>query len=168
MSISYIVAMDRNRVIGKDNSLPWRLPADLKFFKQTTMGHPIVMGRKTYESIGKPLPGRLNIIMTQNRDYKAAGCEVVYSVEELLKLSKQGEVFVTGGSELFRLFMPYVDRMYITEIEHEFAGDTWFPAFNKDEWQLTSSEQGIQDEKNPYTYFFNVYDRIGLNTKISS
>ncbi|TCZ74638.1 dihydrofolate reductase [Paenibacillus albiflavus] len=160
MSISYIVAMDRNRVIGKDNRLPWRLPADLKFFKQTTMGHPIVMGRKTYESIGKPLPGRLNIIMTQNRDYQAAGCEIVYSVEELLKFSKQGEVFVTGGSELFRLFMPHVDRMYITEIEHEFAGDTWFPVFSKDEWQLTSSEQGIQNEENPYTYFFNVYDRI--------
>lgn len=159
MSISYIVAMDRNRVIGRENQLPWRLPADLKFFKNTTMGHTIVMGRKTYESIGKPLPGRTNVIMTQNRDYEAPGCVIVHSIEELMDRYGDEEVFVTGGSELFRLFMPYVDKMYITRIEHEFEGNTVFPEFDEQQWEITWSEQGIKDEKNPYTYFFQKHEK---------
>jgi dihydrofolate reductase len=159
MRISYIFAMDRNRVIGKDNQLPWRIPADLKFFKETTMGHTIVMGRKTYESIGKPLPGRTNVIMTQNPDYKVEGCEIVHTIEELLERYGEEEIIVTGGSELFRLFMPYVSKMYITSIEHEFEGDTWFPEINEDEWQMTWREQGIKDEKNPYTYYFQIYEK---------
>lgn len=160
MSISYIVAMDRNRAIGKNNRLPWHIPADLKFFKQTTMGHAILMGRKTYESVGKPLPGRTNVIMTQNPSYRAEGCEIVHSVEETIdRFGRQDELFVTGGAELFRLFMPYVDKMYLTRIEHAFEGDTFFPEYDETEWTLVKREQGVMDEKNPYTYFFETHVR---------
>ncbi|MCQ6275156.1 dihydrofolate reductase [Bacillus sp. V3B] len=159
--ISYIVAMDKNRVIGKNNQLPWYLPADLQFFKRVTMGHPIIMGRKTYESIGKPLPGRENIIVTRNQEYKVEGCTVIHSVEELTKFTeeKQEEVFVIGGAELFQVTFPNVDRLYITMIEHEFEGDTFFPEFNETDWNLISTEKGPKDEKNPYDYSFNIYER---------
>ncbi len=160
--ISFIVAMDRNRVIGKDNQLPWHLPADLKFFKKTTMGHPIVMGRKTHESIGKPLPGRENIIVTRNERYESEGCTVIHSVKELLRLAaenKEEELFVIGGAELFRTIFPFADRLYITHIDHEFEGDTFFPDDHESDWKLISSEKGIKDEKNPYEYFYNIYER---------
>ena len=160
--ISFIVAMDNNRVIGKDNQLPWHLPADLKFFKKTTMGHPIVMGRKTHESIGKPLPGRENIIVTRNERYDSEGCTVIHSVEELIRLdaeNKEKEIFVIGGAELFKTMFPFADRLYITQIDHEFAGDTFFPDYNESDWYLTSSDKGVKDEKNPYDYFYNIYDR---------
>ena len=160
--ISFIVAMDNNRVIGKDNQLPWHLPADLKFFKKTTMGHPIVMGRKTHESIGKPLPGRENIIVTRNERYHSEGCTVFHSVEELIRLDAENtdkEIFVIGGAELFRTMFPFADRLYITQIDHEFAGDTYFPDYNESDWYLASSDKGVKDEKNPYDYFYNIYDR---------
>jgi dihydrofolate reductase len=159
--ISFLVAMDKNRVIGKDNSLPWHLPADLKFFKKVTMGHPIAMGRKTYDSIGKPLPGRENIIVTRNLDYQPEGCTVLHSIEDLIRYikSKNEEVFVIGGAQLFKETFSVADRLYITEIEYEFTGDTFFPEFDKSQWTLSGSEKGIKDEKNPYDYFFNVYDR---------
>ncbi|WP_338447932.1 dihydrofolate reductase [Niallia oryzisoli] len=159
--ISFIVAMDKNRVIGKDNKLPWHLPADLKFFKKVTMGHPIIMGRNTFESIGKPLPGRENIIVTRNKEYKQEGCTIIHSVKELLDLSsrKDEEVFVIGGSELFQATFSVADRLYITKIEEEFAGDTYFPEFNESNWVLVSQEKGEKDEKNPYDYFFTIYER---------
>jgi dihydrofolate reductase len=159
MSISFIFAMDRNRAIGKDNQLPWHLPADLKFFKTVTMGHPILMGRKTYESIGKPLPGRLNVVITQDPNFTAEGCKIVHSADEAAAQFQQQELFVIGGAEIFRLFLPQVDRMYITRIEHEFAADTFFPDVNMAEWTLVSSEQGVQDDKNPYLYYFQIYQR---------
>jgi dihydrofolate reductase len=159
MSISFIFAMDRNRAIGKDNQLPWHLPADLKFFKTVTMGHPILMGRKTYQSIGKPLPGRLNVVITQDPNFTAEGCEIVHSADEAAARFQQQELFVIGGAEIFRLFLPQADRMYITQIEHEFAADTFFPDVNIAEWTLVSSEQGVQDEKNPYLYYFQIYQR---------
>lgn len=160
--ISFIVAMDKNRVIGKDNQLPWHLPADLKFFKKTTMGHPIIMGRKTHESIGKPLPGRENIIVTRNKHYHPEGCTVIHSLAELKKLEaeKEAEVFVIGGAELFKTVFPIADRLYITMIAHEFAGDTYFPEFNESDWNLVSIEKGETDERNPYEYSFNIYERI--------
>lgn len=160
--ISFIVAMDKNRVIGKDNQLPWHLPADLKFFKKTTMGHPIIMGRKTHESIGKPLPGRENIIVTRNKHYHLEGCTVIHSLAELKKLEseKEAEVFVIGGAELFKTVFPIADRLYITMIAHEFAGDTYFPEFNESDWNLVSIEKGETDERNPYEYSFNIYERI--------
>lgn len=159
--ISFIVAMDENRVIGKDNQLPWRLPEDLKFFKRVTMGHPIAMGRKTHESIGRILPGRENIVITRQKDYQIEGCTVVSSIEDFVKYSKkQGdEIFVIGGAEIFNETFDYSDRLYITLIYEEFAGDTFFPEFDVNKWELMSSEKGIKDEKNPYDYEFRIYER---------
>jgi len=159
--ISFIVAMDQNRVIGKDNQLPWHLPEDLKFFKRVTMGHPIAMGRKTHESIGRALPGRENLIITRQRGYKSEDCTVFYSVEEFVEYcrSKSDEFFVIGGAEIFRETFPYVDRLYITYINSTFEGDTFFPDFSLNHWVLTSAEKGIKDEKNPYDYEFRIYHR---------
>ncbi|KQX51689.1 dihydrofolate reductase [Paenibacillus sp. Root444D2] len=159
MSISFIFAMDRNRAIGVNNKLPWHLPGDLKFFKTVTMGHPILMGRKTYESIGKPLPGRRNIILTQNAQFHAEGCEVIHSVQEAVDGFRDQELFVIGGAEIFRLFTSVVDRMYITHIEHEFEADTFMTELDLSEWTLVSSEQGERNEKNPYEYYFRIYQR---------
>jgi len=160
MTISFIFAMDRNRAIGYENKLPWHLPADLKFFKTTTMGHPILMGRKTYESIGKPLPGRRNIVLTRDRDYTAAGCDVVHSPEEAIALVGEGEEgFVIGGAELFHLFLPYADKMYVTRIDHAFEGDTYFPEIDEGKWRLVSTEAGVRDEKNPYDFRFEIYEK---------
>lgn len=159
--ISFIWAMDQNRVIGKNNQLPWRLPEDLKFFKETTMGHPIVMGRKTFESIGKPLPGRENVILTRDQSYEAEGCTVVYSVDELVeKAEKEEQLFITGGAEIFRLMLPFVDRLYVTVIEESFDGDTYFPKeLDWDEWEMVSATPGLKNEKNPYDYQFRIYEK---------
>jgi dihydrofolate reductase len=159
LSISYIVAMDIQQAIGLGNGLPWRLPADLAYFKKKTMDHTILMGRKTYESIGKPLPNRTNVILTQSKDYQAEGCLIVHSVEEAVEKFKNEEIFVIGGAEVFQLFMPSVDRLYITLIEHEFKADTYFPEFDIEDWVLVSSEDGIKDAKNPYDYSFLVYTK---------
>jgi len=160
--ISIVVAMDKNKVIGKDNQLPWHLPADLAFFKKTTMGKPIVMGRKTHESIGKPLPGRQNIILTRNKNYEGEGCTVIHSVDELYSFEKndQDEVCVIGGAEIFKEVLPCADRLYITMIEHEFEGDTFFPSIKDSDWVLVSKEKGPKDDKNPYDYYFTIYNRI--------
>jgi dihydrofolate reductase len=159
MSISFIFAMDRNRAIGVNNKLPWHLPADLKFFRLTTTGHPILMGRKTYESIGKPLPGRRNVILTQNPEFLAEGCEVVHSVEEVVKTFRNEELFVIGGAEVFNLLATDVDKMYVTYIDHEFEADTYFSEMDMSAWTLVSSEQGEKNEKNPYDYYFRIYER---------
>jgi dihydrofolate reductase len=160
VSVSFIFAMDRNRGIGLNNALPWHLPEDLKFFKRVTLGSAILMGRKTYESIGKALPGRTNIILTQNEAFRAEGCEVVHSIPEVVSRYRDEELFVIGGAEVFRLFMSEVTRMYITRIEHAFEADTFFNELPEGEWKLVSSEQGVKDEKNPYEYYFEVYERI--------
>ncbi|EZP77472.1 dihydrofolate reductase subunit [Parageobacillus genomosp. 1] len=159
--ISHIFAMDQNRVIGKDNRLPWHLPADLAYFKKVTMGHAIVMGRKTFESIGRPLPGRENVIVTRDRSFQLEGCKVLHSIEEVKRFAamRDDEVFVIGGAELFRATLPVADRLYITKIEASFPGDTFYPAFDESEWQLVSYTKGIKDEKNPYDYAFIVYER---------
>ncbi|NOU66664.1 dihydrofolate reductase [Paenibacillus sp. LMG 31461] len=159
MSISFIFAMDRNRAIGVNNKLPWHLPGDLKFFKNVTMGHPILMGRKTYESIGKPLPGRRNVILTQNTAYQAEGCEVIHSVDEAIDAFRDQELFVIGGAEIFKLFASHVNRMYITYIEDEFEADTFMSDLDLSNWTLVSSEQGERNEKNPYEYYFGIYER---------
>ncbi len=159
--ISFIWAQDQNGVIGNNNALPWRLPEDLKFFKETTMGHSIVMGRKTFESIGKPLPGRENIILTRDNTYKAEGCIVFHSVDEILQYANQAEkeVIITGGSEVFALFMSYVDKLYVTRIHETFQGDTFFPSIDWDQFELVWTKEGIQNEKNPYSYEFQLYKR---------
>ncbi|WP_210365053.1 dihydrofolate reductase [Bacillus sp. REN3] len=160
--ISLIWAMDENRVIGVDNQLPWRIPEDLKFFKRVTMGHAIAMGRKTFESIGKPLPGRENIIITRDREYAAEGCTVMNSVDELFDYAdrKREEVFVIGGAEIFKEILPRADRLYLTMIHEQFEGDTFFPVFDIGKWRLESREKGPKNEKNPYDYEFLIYKRI--------
>ncbi|WML45007.1 dihydrofolate reductase [Neobacillus sp. PS3-40] len=160
--ISFVVAMDENRVIGKNNQLPWHLPEDLKFFKKVTMGHPIAMGRKTHESIGRILPGRENIIITRNSGYHGEGCTVLYSIQEFVEYcqASDDEFFVIGGAEIFKETFPNVDRLYLTRIHEEFDGDTYFPEFDLNKWKLVSKEKGIRDEKNPYDYEFCIYDRI--------
>ncbi|WP_102263314.1 dihydrofolate reductase [Mesobacillus jeotgali] len=160
--ISLIWAMDENRVIGYHNQLPWRLPEDLKFFKRVTMGHPIAMGRKTYESIGKPLPGRENIVITRDEDYGPEGCTVIHSIEEMLAYAaenKSEEIFVIGGAEIFKEVLHHADKLYLTMIHHQFEGDTFFPVFDIDKWELESREIGLKDEKNPYDYEFLIYKR---------
>lgn len=160
MKISLIVAFDENRLIGKNNELPWRLPADLKFFKNVTMGHSIIMGRKTFESIGKVLPGRTSVIVTRQNNYLAPGCIVVNSLEEAFEKCKNEEqVFVIGGAELFKYALPLATDLYITEIHHEFDGDTWFPEIHDDQWQEISEETFKADEKNLWDYTFIHYRR---------
>jgi dihydrofolate reductase len=126
------------------------------------MGHPIIMGRKTHDSIGRALPGRRNIILTRNVDYEAPGCDVLHSLEDVKKLNRETnqELFVIGGAELFKELLPIADRLYITHIYHEFEGDTFFPKIDWDKWKMKSREQGNRDEKNPYDYEYVVYDRV--------
>jgi dihydrofolate reductase len=159
--LSIIAAMDRNRVIGKDNQLPWRLPNDLSFVQEITMGHAIVLGRKNYESIGKALPGRRNIIMTRDKDFKAEGCEISHSIEDVMLLCRyEEEVYIFGGAEIYYAFLPYVDRMYLTHIDHDFEGDTFFPIYNETLWREVDHKVGVVDQKNRYNHIFLTYDRI--------
>ena len=162
-----IAAMAHQRVIGKDQKMPWHLPADLAFFKKTTLGCPIVMGRKTYESIGRPLPARLNIVMTRNPDLKIVGCEVVTSLEQAIivanaksKHSKHSnELFIIGGSHLYASFLPQADRLYLTLIDAPLSGDTYFPDYQPYQWHQVSRIDHPEDEKNIYPYSFIVLDR---------
>ncbi len=153
--------MKKNRVIGKGNALPWHLPADMKHFRELTMGKPVIMGRKTFESIGKPLEGRKNILITSDSNYRAEGCLVVHSLEEALKTAEGGEeVMIIGGGKIYEEFLPKADRIYLTEIHQDFEGDTYFPEFNQNEWQETSREDFKPDEKNPFAYSFVTLERI--------
>lgn len=157
--ISFIVAMDENGVIGNQNQLPWSLPADLAYFKKITTGHPIIMGRKTYESIGRPLPGRRNIVITSNDTFQVDGVEVVHSIEDAIKLVRDVEAFIIGGATIFEQAFEYAQKLYITHIHESFKGDTYFNNFSIDDWLLVSSEKGLKNEKNPYDYDFVVYNR---------
>lgn len=158
--ISFIVAMDESNAIGVNNQLPWHLPADLAYFKKVTMGHPIIMGRKTYESIGRPLPGRENIVITKNMSFHPEGITVVHSIEEAVDKIKDAEAFIIGGATIFEQSYAYADRLYVTHIHEKFPGDTFFPAIDSSKWQIISKEKGIKDEKNPYDYEFVVYEKI--------
>ncbi|MEI8385250.1 MAG: dihydrofolate reductase [Nitrosomonadaceae bacterium] len=162
--LSILVAMAKNRVIGKNNTLPWQLPPDLKRFKQLTMGHHIVMGRKTYESIGRPLPGRTSIIITRQTDYQAPGAIVVASIDQALKVSSEGqeidqEIFVIGGAEIYQQALELCQRIYITEIQQEFDGDTLFPELNQQEWREISREKHRLNDGGGFEYHFVVLDR---------
>ena len=149
--------MSANRVIGKDNKLPWHLPADLKFFKATTLHHPILMGRKTFESIGKPLPQRTSIIITRQRDYQVPDTIVVHSLAEGIKAAKElaDDLFIIGGAEILQEAFPLIDTMYITRIEAEFTGDVFYPAYEEEQWQEVWREAHAPDEKNKYPYSFS-------------
>lgn len=160
MRISLIVAFDKNRVIGKDNDIPWRIPNDWEYVKKTTKGHPIVLGRKNLESIGRALPERRNIILTRDKEFSFKGCEIAHSFDDVLKLCEnEDEIFIFGGEQIYDMFLPFVEKMYITKIHHEFEGDTFFPVVNFDEWKEVYVERGRKDKKNPYNYFFHVYER---------
>ena len=155
MIISLIVSMGRNRVIGRNNKIPWYLPADLKRFKQLTTGKPIIMGRKTFESIGRPLPNRTNIIVTHDANYKAEGCIVVHSVEEALKAAEGSEeIMVIGGSKIYEQFFPISNKIYLTVIDEDFDGDTLFPEYKKEDWKEVSREDHKEDEQNWYDYVY--------------
>lgn len=160
MQISLIVAMAKNRVIGTDNQLPWHLPADLRHFKSLTLGKPIVMGRKTYESIGKPLPGRTNIILTQQPNYHAEGCLVVHSIDAVLSAANDTvELMIIGGSTIYAEFLPLAQKIYLTEIDAEIVGDAYFPELTSTEWQKIAHENYQADEKNAYNYSFVTLER---------
>jgi len=158
--ISLIWAQDNNGLIGKHGQLPWRLPADLGWFKKTTMGKPILMGRTTYESIGKPLPGRTNIVLTHQEDYQAEGCTVVHSIEEA-KLAAEGseEIMVIGGAKVYAQLLPHASKAYMTLIHAEFDGDTCFPEINLEDWRQTSRQDHGPDEANAYSYSFITLER---------
>ncbi|WP_200976281.1 dihydrofolate reductase [Echinicola sp. 20G] len=164
MTVSIIVAKAKNNIIGKDNQLIWRLSADLQYFKKKTSGHYIIMGRKTYESMRKPLPNRTSVVITRNEDYKIPeGHYVVHSIEEALKLTKslnQEKVYVIGGAEIYKLALPYVDELLITEVDCEPDGDAYFPEIKPDNWKKTFEEPHIKDEKNEFDFTFTVYRRI--------
>lgn len=163
MKISIIAAMARNRIIGKDNRLPWRLPADLRFFKETTMGHTLVMGRKTYESLQKFLEGRRIIVLTRDNNFQAGEAETAPSLEEAVALAgDEEELFIAGGAEIYSLAISrdLVDTMYLTLVHDDFDGDTWFPEFPESDWKLVSRKDLKKDEKNPYDFSFLKYKRI--------
>lgn len=164
MRISLIVAMGENRVIGGSGHIPWHLPADFKHFKELTMGHPIVMGRKTFESIGRALPGRTNIVVTRDVDHRRDGVVVVASPEAALAAAAAApgadEVFIIGGAEIYKLFLPRAERVYLTKVIGKFDGDVFFPELDEKKWRLAGSEPHAKDEKNPFDYTFLTYSAV--------
>jgi dihydrofolate reductase len=159
--IALIAAMAENRVIGRENRLPWRLSADLRRFKSLTMGKPVIMGRKTYESIGKPLPGRSNIVVTRDPDYRAPGCRVVHSLEQALEAAAgHDEVMVIGGAELYRQTLERAERMYLTLVKTEVDGDALFPDIQPQQWRELERASHRADEKNEYDYDFVTLERV--------
>jgi dihydrofolate reductase len=168
MIISLLLAASENGVIGKNNALPWHLPNDLKYFKNLTWGLPILMGRKTFDSIGKPLPGRKSIVITRNKDWHHNGVEVVHSLEEAVKTAEAlgaKEIFVIGGAEIFNASLPQANRIYLTRIHQDFDGDVFFPAIDETAWQLSSSRFCKKDEKNPYEHTYRVWERKPVDSK---
>ena len=161
MKIAIIAAMAENRVIGKDNDLPWRLPADLRHFRRLTLGKPVIMGRRTYESLGKPLPERRNIIVTGNRRYRTAGCMVVHSLEEALEQAAEApEAMIMGGGALYAEALPRADRLYLTLVHQVFHGDVSFPEFDPSQWREVEREDHEPDDRNPVAYSFVTLDRV--------
>lgn len=158
--ISMIVAADENNVIGKDNQLIWHLPDDLKFFKAKTSGHAIIMGRNTFESVGKPLPKRTNIIITRDENYSAEGCVVVHSLYDALEKAHEVDTnpFIVGGEQIYRLALPIADRVYLTRIHHTFDGDRHFPELNA-AWKEVESIDHPKDEKHAHSFTFKTYER---------
>ena len=160
--ISIIVAASENGAIGVEGELPWRLSDDLKRFKAVTMGKPIVMGRKTWKSIGRTLPGRQNIVITRQAGYEAAGCDVVASPDEAIAVSGAAdEVMVIGGSQVYDLFLPVAERVYLTRVHAHVDGDAFFVALDDSEWRLVSDERHAADERNEFDFSFRLYERTG-------
>lgn len=160
--VTIIAAIAANNALGKDNQLIWHLPVDLKRFKKTTLNHAVIMGRKTYESLGKPLPNRANILITRDENYKAEGCLVVNSVKEALKAAAEVDEnpFILGGAEIYKQAMPFTDKLDITFVHHQFEADVFFPEIDKTIWKETSRENFKADENNKYDYSFVTFERI--------
>jgi len=153
--------MSENRVIGINNKLPWHLPADLRHFRKLTTGHPVIMGRRNYESIGKPLPNRTNIVVTRNPDYRAAGCLVTHSLDDAMNSAgNDPEIFIIGGAEIYRQAFGRANRIYLTLIHARIEGDTYFPEFEGPPWREISRERHKRDENNPYSFSFLTYERF--------
>ena len=166
MTVSAIVAISNNRVIGSDNDIPWYLPADLKYFKKVTLNHHIIMGRKTFESIGRPLPKRTNVVLTRDLFFMATNCLVTHSIEQALQLAADNgeeEVFIIGGGQIYELAMPLLDRLYLTEVDVDIPEDqpvVKFPELPEEEWKEVSAEAHVPDEKNKYGYVFKIFERV--------
>jgi len=166
MKISLVWAMAQNRVIGRNNQLPWYLPEDLKYFKRITLGKPVIMGRKTFDSIGKPLPGRTNIVVTRNRDWSFEGVRTVDSLEAAWELCENQaivdgteEAMIIGGAEIYRQAMPLADRLYLTEVHADVEGDATFPEFDRSQWQEIAREDFEASGPNPYNYSFIILEK---------
>jgi dihydrofolate reductase len=160
MRISLIAALAENRVIGRENQLPWRISADLGHFKAVTMGKPIIMGRRTFESIGRPLPGRTNIVITRDESFQADDILVVHSIERALAAAEgHDEVMVIGGANVYRQLLPRATRLYLTEVKATVEGDAWFPEFDNGEWQEIERESHTADDRNEFDYDFVVLER---------
>ena len=165
MRLSIIAALSSNNVIGRNNQVPWCIRTDLKRFKALTMGHHLIMGRKTYESVGKPLPGRVNVVITRHEDYQADGITVVHSLDDAIRIAARAndpEPFIAGGAEIYAVALHRADRMYLTRVHAEVAGDTFFPDFDDvSEWKLTDAEHCDANEKDELPFSFLTYDRAG-------
>lgn len=162
MKISAVVAYADNYVIGKDNDLPWYLPADLKYFKKVTLNHHLIMGRKVFESIGRPLPKRTNIVLTRNPYYAASGTIIAHGLSEAIGIAQDNgeeEVMIIGGGEIYKQSMAVLDKLYITEVHTDIEGDTYFPVPDFSQWELVHEEHHTKDEKNEYDYTFKTYER---------
>lgn len=162
MLISAIAAMSRNRVIGKDNQIPWHLPGDLNFFKQTTLGHHVLMGRKNYESMGKPLPKRTNVVITRNPYFISTGCLIAHSIGEALQIARdhgEEEAFVIGGGEIYAQALPFIQRIYLTTIDIEVEGDVFFPRLDRSQWKVVEKREYTADERDPYDYVIEILER---------
>jgi len=158
------MAMDKNRLIGKDGGMPWHIPSDLKYFKRITMGKPLIMGRRTFDSLGKPLPGRPNIVVTRNKDWQAPGVEVAFELEAAIEMAKAhntDELMVIGGASLCEQAMPFTDRLYLTVIDYEFeGGDTWLHSYKAQHWHEISQEHHDETESGGYRYTYHVLERV--------
>jgi len=161
MNLTIIAAMAKGRVIGKDNDLIWHLPDDLKHFKNLTKGHHVIMGRKTFESMGKPLPGRTNIVITRQKDYKADGCILVHTLEEAIRKAEgDAQPFIIGGGEIYKQALKYAQTIELTEVHGEFEGDTTFPEFDTSKWKEIERNSHATDEKHKYSFDFTRYQKI--------
>lgn len=166
MKVSIIVAMTDQRVIGINNELPWKLSGDMAWFRQQTMGKPIIMGRKTYESIGRPLPGRANIIITRDRSYCVEKCAVAHDIDDALRLAGDvDEAMIIGGASFYEQMLPQADRLYLTLVHGEVEGDAWFPEIDFDQWQEIERHDHLADEKNQFDHSFLIFERRTAQTQ---
>lgn len=162
MRVSTIVAAAENNAIGKDGAMPWHLPDDLKFFKTHTSGHPVIMGRKTFDTLKKPLPGRTNIVLTRDKNYKADGVEVYHSIDKAVERAKQiddDEIFIIGGAKIYEQALDYYDRVYLTRVHSSFEADAFFPELNMNDWQIVEETFHPADDRHNYSFTFFILDR---------